>query len=97
MNLAACAALTTTPENRVWFRAIQPQHWPSALQTAHTARLPSRFSPATSVYPAFPIRYLAEDHFWQCDMYMGRYSQNSTESPGMCSKSRRFLVANVTE
>ena len=61
MNLAACPALSTTPENRVWFRAIQPQHWPTALQTVHTARIPSRFSPATSANPAFPILYLAED------------------------------------
>lgn len=61
MNLAACSALTVTAENRVWFRAIQPQHWPAALQTAQTARIPSRFSPATNAIPAFPILYLAED------------------------------------
>jgi hypothetical protein len=62
MNLAGCAALTMTPENRVWYRAISPQHWPTALQTVHTSRIPSRFSPATSAHPAFPILYLAEDH-----------------------------------
>lgn len=62
MNLAACALLATTPENRVWFRAIQPQYWAAALATAHTTRIPSRFSPASSTNPAFPILYLAEDH-----------------------------------
>ena len=62
MNLAACRTLVARPENRVWYRAIQPQHWPTALATAHTTRIPSRFSPATSAKPAFPVLYLAEDH-----------------------------------
>jgi RES domain-containing protein len=62
MNLAGCYALSTTPENNVWYRAIQPQHWPTALQTSHTTRIPSRYSPATSTNPAFPVLYLAEDH-----------------------------------
>jgi RES domain-containing protein len=62
MNLAACRALVTRPENRIWYRAIQPQHWPTALATAHTTRIPSRYSPATNTKPAFPILYLAEDH-----------------------------------
>lgn len=62
MNPAACALLATTPENRVWFRAIQPQYWATALATNHTTRIPSRFSPATGTNPAFPILYLAEDH-----------------------------------
>jgi hypothetical protein len=62
VNLVACALLGIGPENRTWFRAIEPQHWPTALGTAHTTRVPSRFSPATSSSPAFPILYLAEDH-----------------------------------
>src|SRR5206468_810727 len=35
--------------------------WPTALQTAHTTRIPSRYSPATNAAPAFPVLYLAED------------------------------------
>jgi hypothetical protein len=62
MNLAGCFALTTTPENNVWYRAIQPHHLPTALQTAHTTRIPSRYSPATNTHPTFPVIYLAEDH-----------------------------------
>lgn len=62
MNLAACAALPTAPENRIWYRAIQPAHWPTALGTAHTTRIPSRYSIATNTHVAFPILYLAEDH-----------------------------------
>ena len=62
MNLAGCALLATRPENQVWFRAIQPQHWASALATAQTTRIPSRYSPASNRTPAFPILYLAENH-----------------------------------
>jgi hypothetical protein len=62
MNLAACRSLLTHPENRVWYRAIQPQYWPTALATAHTTRIPSRYSPATNARPAFPVLYLAKDH-----------------------------------
>jgi RES domain len=62
MNLGACGNLATHAENQVWYRAIQPQHWTIALRTAHTSRIPSRFSPATNANPAFPILYLAEDH-----------------------------------
>jgi len=54
MNFAACGALATQPENRVWFRAIDPQYWATALATAHSSRIPSRFSPATNTNPAFP-------------------------------------------
>ena len=62
MNLAGCYSLSPTPENKVWYRAIQPQHWPSALQTSHSSVIPSRYSPAASTRPAFPVLYLAEDH-----------------------------------
>ena len=62
MNVAGCTALATGPENRTWYRAIQPQFWPTALETSHTKLTPSRFSPATSASPAFPLLYLAEDH-----------------------------------
>jgi hypothetical protein len=30
MNVAACRTLVAKPENRVWYRVIQPQHWPAA-------------------------------------------------------------------
>ncbi len=62
MNLAGCALLATGPETGVWFRAIQPQYWATALSTAHTTRIPSRYSPATNTHAAFPILYLAENH-----------------------------------
>jgi hypothetical protein len=62
MNLGACSSLRTGPETAVWYRAVQTAHWPTALATAHTVRSPSRFSPARSAAPAFPVLYLAENH-----------------------------------
>ncbi len=63
MKLAACASLERRPENAVWFRAIQPQHWQTALATEQTTAGPSRYSPANPTNPSFPILYLAENHF----------------------------------
>lgn len=62
MNLGACPSLRTGPERAVWYRAIEPQHWPTALATAHTIFGATRFSPATGLAPGFPLLYLAENH-----------------------------------
>lgn len=59
MNLSNCGTLRTTPQTGTWFRAIQPQHQPTALQTSHSSRIPSRFNEGNN---AFEILYLAEDH-----------------------------------
>jgi RES domain-containing protein len=58
VNLANCGALTLLPEAATWYRAIQPQHWNTALQTAQTLHIPSRFSEGNGL---FEILYLAED------------------------------------
>lgn len=59
MNLSRCGSISTAPENRTWYRAIQPQHLRTALQTAHTAAITSRFSDGGN---RFEIIYLAENH-----------------------------------
>jgi RES domain-containing protein len=61
MNLAAGASLIRQPEKQVWYRAIRPQHGPTALATEHTTRVPGRFTPASNESPAFPLLYLAEN------------------------------------
>jgi hypothetical protein len=61
MNLAAVAGLMPQPETRVWFRAVSPQHLPSALATTHSRVIPSRFSAGPAATPQFEILYLAED------------------------------------
>lgn len=45
MNLAACAGLPRTPENRVWYRLIDPSYLTTALGSAHTKKTPARFNP----------------------------------------------------
>jgi hypothetical protein len=63
MNLAACARLSRTPENGVWYRLIQPGHLGTALSSAHTKVARSRFSPG-SLLPAadqFSALYFADD------------------------------------
>jgi hypothetical protein len=62
MNLGACGALPRFPERAVWFRAIQPQFWPTALETVHTTTSPTRFNPGTPADPSFPVLYLSETH-----------------------------------
>jgi hypothetical protein len=62
MKLGQCAALTTSPLTGTWYRAIQPKFWTTALATAHTRTIPSRFSAASLARPGFELLYLAEDH-----------------------------------
>lgn len=61
MNPQGCQNLPPTafvPASGTWFRAIQPQYWPTALQTSQTARIPSRFSAG---HGSFEVLYLAEN------------------------------------
>ena len=62
MNVAACASLPTHPESGTWFRAIQPHFLTTALGTAHSKTIPSRFNIGSSASPQFGILYLAENH-----------------------------------
>jgi hypothetical protein len=62
--LAACTGLPRTPENRVWFRLIDPQHLRSgALGSAHTKKTIGRFNPGPLLVSSdqFATLSLAED------------------------------------
>ena len=61
MNLSGIAGLPTGPENAVWFRAIQPHHWNTALNTAQTTTYRSRFNGGPIANPLFEILYVAQD------------------------------------
>jgi RES domain-containing protein len=61
MNLAACPQLPTTPLTGTWFRAIQPQHWLTSLQTTQTRMIPGRFNIGSAANPGFAVLYLAEN------------------------------------
>ncbi len=61
MNLSQCGLLTTTAETGVWYRAIEPQHWNTSLQTSQTMASPNRFNGGPFANPPFETLYLAED------------------------------------
>jgi RES domain-containing protein len=61
VNLAACAGLPPAPLTGTWFRAIQPQHWSTSLQTAQTRTTRGRFNSGTAANPGFEVLYLAEN------------------------------------
>lgn len=63
MNLAACATLPRNPENETWYRALDPYHIRTALNSAHTAGTRSRFNPGSlGVFSSqFESLYFAED------------------------------------
>jgi RES domain-containing protein len=61
MNLAQCKNLPLRPLTGTWYRAIQPQHYLTSLQTKHTRSLPSRFSGGSAGLPWYEILYLAEN------------------------------------
>ena len=62
MNLAGCARLERLPLTGTWYRAIQPQHWPTqdpqALYT-YTRVIPTRFSAGAD---QFTLLYFGENH-----------------------------------
>ena len=58
---AACRRLVPRPQSGTWFRAVEPQFWQVALQTAQTKTYPSRFNAAQGASGPFETLYLAED------------------------------------
>lgn len=61
MNLNKCTKLPTQPESSTWYRAIQPQHWNTAIQTSHTTNFATRYSIGPRASTPFQILYLAYD------------------------------------
>jgi hypothetical protein len=61
MKLRACGRLRLQPINATWYRAISTEHWKSALTTAHTSSVTTRFNPGPAAKIPFEILYLAEN------------------------------------
>ncbi len=61
MRLANCKKLALSPINGIWFRAILPKHLGTALQSSHSVRTMSRFSPGAATQNPYEILYLAEN------------------------------------
>ena len=54
--------LARIPHSGTWYRAVAPRFISTAISTAHTSTIASRFSPASAANPGFEILYLAENH-----------------------------------
>lgn len=60
MNLAAVALLPDHPENRTWYRVVGTRYLTSAIATAHTVVVPSRFYDPNTTYPQFTSLYVSD-------------------------------------
>jgi RES domain len=61
MNLAAVSLLTDHPENRTWYRVVGTGYLASAIATAHTVVVPSRFYDPITAYPQFSSLYVSDN------------------------------------
>lgn len=61
MKAALSQSLGSTPLRGTWYRAVDPRFLPVALSASHTRTTPSRFSPGSTLSPAFEVLYLAEN------------------------------------
>ncbi len=61
MKLVACSKLRLIPENRVWYRAINPKHSATAIGSTHTKGVASRFSPGPNTLRPFEVLYFSEN------------------------------------
>lgn len=60
MNLAAVSLLTDHPENRTWYRVVGTRYLTSAVATAHTIAVPSRFYDSNTAFPQFTSLYISD-------------------------------------
>jgi hypothetical protein len=61
MKLKNCGIVNPSPWGGTCYRAITPQYVATALTTAHTSTISSRFSSGSIPHPQFEILYLAEN------------------------------------
>jgi RES domain-containing protein len=61
VKLGNCRKLALSPIRGVWFRAIEPRHAATPLQTSQSVKNRSRFSPGPAAASPFEILYLAEN------------------------------------
>lgn len=60
MNLAAVALLPHQAENRTWYRVVGTRYLASAIATAHTVAVSSRFYDSNTAYPQFSSLYVSD-------------------------------------
>ncbi len=80
MRLGACARLQLVPENRSWYRALDPKYSQAPLGSAHTVASPSRFSPGPNTLQPFEILYFSETHLvaqYEIEALLGSLTKGS--------------------
>jgi hypothetical protein len=60
VNLAAVPLLARHPENRTWYRVVGAHYLTSAIATAHTVAVPSRFYDPLTANPQFRSLYVSD-------------------------------------
>jgi len=95
MNLAACPHLPQSPLTGTWYRAIQPQHWQTSLQTAHTTTIPSRFNDGNQAVPGFEILYLAENPMVALFEVQSLFGSPTSPGTVLASSRQAWIIINV--
>lgn len=66
MNLAAVSLLSDHPETRTWYRGVGTRYLTSAIATAHTIAVPSRFYDPITAFPQFATLLFRTAPWWPC-------------------------------
>jgi RES domain len=93
MNLTGIANLQTVPENAVWFRAILPGYWNTALQTSQTTTFPTRFDSGPTASPQFEILYVAQDPI--VALFEVQAMLGSAYGPSLPQPAKAWISLNV--
>jgi hypothetical protein len=94
MRLGACPKLPRGPENRTWFRALEPQFAFAPLASAHTTTNPSRFSPGPLALLPFEILYFSENQLitlFEVEALLGSAQKGSV----IADPHKTWLTINV--
>lgn len=95
MNLVASAGsrLVLTPENRVWYRAIAPQHAGTPISSTHSKGSLSRFSPGPNAGNPFEVLYFSDSYnvvLYEVESLLGSIDNVPVSNP-----ARGWLLLNV--
>jgi RES domain-containing protein len=102
VNLTNCSALARRNVAATWYRATPPAHLARAIETSHTAMIPSRFS--ASALPRFEVLYLAENHqvaLYEVEALLGPAKKpiSNPAKPFVCLPVEVYLedIADLTD
>jgi len=95
MNLEAVAGLPARPVASVWYRAVIPQHLPTALACSHTRLFASRFYEGPTAPEPFETFYLAENPIVAQFEVKALFGSPLTPGGLVSNPACSWLIANV--